>query len=237
MCVLFSLGLLSMLGTISGDAICDLVQRERVECQVHHVETADGYQLTLQRIPPPRNQSCPVLLPFVLMHGLIGSAADYVAAGRRSGALAFRLHAHCYDVWLPNARGTTASRHHRRLAASEAAFWQFSWHEIGVYDMPAVLEHVLRVTQQPRLHYVGHSQGTTVLLVLLAQRPQFNAQIASATLLAPVAYLQHLSSPPLRLLARDLASVMVRILNVAYTPRSNRYAFAVAVAAAAARTA
>lgn len=203
---------------VAGDTICQLVQRERVECQVHRVETADGYQLTVQRLPPPRNQSCPTLLPFVLMHGLIGSAADYVAAGREAGALAYQLHSRCYDVWLPNARGTTASRQHRRLAANEAAFWQFSWHEIGVYDMPAVLEHVLRVTRARRLHYVGHSQGTTVLLVLLAQLPQFNARIASATLLAPVAYLQHLSSPPLRLLAADLASVMVRILDVAYTP-------------------
>ncbi|KAH8405140.1 hypothetical protein KR222_004568, partial [Zaprionus bogoriensis] len=191
------------------DTICSLVERERVECQVHRVQTADGYLLTLQRIPPPRNQSCPTLLPFVLMHGLIGSAADFVAAGRQAGALAFRLHARCFDVWLPNARGTTESRRHRRLKASDARFWQFSWHQIGVYDLPAIVEHVLRVTHQRRLHYVGHSQGTTVLLVLVAQRPQFNACFASVTLLAPVAYLQHLSSLPLRLLARDLSGVML----------------------------
>lgn len=228
--VFFVFLLLCLLNTVAGDAICQLVQRERVECQVHRVETADGYRLTLQRLPPPRNQSCPVRLPFVLMHGLIGSAADYVAAGRSAGALAYRLHARCYDVWLPNSRGTTASRQHRRLAANEPAFWQFSWHEIGVYDMPAVLQHVLRVTRARKLHYVGHSQGTTVLLVLLAQRPQFNARIASATLLAPVAYLQHLSSPPLRLLARDLG-----LLNVAYTPHLTLVV--VVAAAAAARTA
>ncbi|XP_064537801.1 lipase 1 isoform X2 [Drosophila montana] len=197
------------------DAICQIVQRNRAECEVHRVQTVDGYQLTVQRIPPPRNQSCPTLQPFVLMHGLIGSAGDYVAAGRAS-ALAFQLHARCFDVWLPNARGTTESRRHRTLSARQPAFWDFSWHEIGVYDLPAIVEHVLGVTGQRQLHYVGHSQGTTVLLVLLAQRPDYNARFASVVLLAPIAYLQYLSSPPLRLLASDPAgvtSIFPRILE------------------------
>ncbi|EDW00622.1 GH20912 [Drosophila grimshawi] len=165
----------------------------------------------MQRIPPPRNYSCPSQLPFLLMHGLIGSAGDFVAAGR-AGALAFQLHARCFDVWLPNARGTTQSRRHRTLSASQAKFWHFSWHEIGVYDLPALVEHVLRVTGHQRLHYVGHSQGTTVLLVLLSQQPAFNARFASVALLAPIAYLQHLSSPPLRLLASD-TGVVTELLN------------------------
>ncbi|KAM8713193.1 hypothetical protein ACLKA7_013495 [Drosophila subpalustris] len=195
------------------DAICQIVQRHGAECQVHRVQTADGYQLTVQRIPSPRNQSCsPLLQPFVLMHGLIGSAGDFVAAGR-AGALAFQLHARCFDVWLPNARGTTQSRRHRTLSANEAAFWDFSWHEIGVYDLPAVVERVLHVTGQGRVHYVGHSQGTTVLLVLLAQRPAYNAKFASVSLLAPIAYLQHLSSPPLRLLASDPGGGVMLLLN------------------------
>ncbi|XP_030554265.1 lipase 3 [Drosophila novamexicana] len=193
------------------DAICRIVQRNRAECEEHRVQTVDGYQLTVQRIPPPRNQSCPTLQPFVLMHGLIGSAADFVAAGRAS-ALAFQLHARCFDVWLPNARGTTESRRHRTLSARQPAFWDFSWHEIGVYDLPAIVEHVLAVTGQRQLHYVGHSQGTTVLLVLLAQRPDFNAWFSSVALLAPIAYLQHLSSLPLRLLASDPAGVTL-LLN------------------------
>jgi len=213
---MFGIGLQLTLNIAVIDAICQIVQRHAAECQVHHVQTVDGYQLTVQRIPPPRNQSCPTLHPFVLMHGLIGSAGDFVAAGR-AGALAFQLHANCFDVWLPNARGTTQSRRHRTLSASEVAFWDFSWHEIGVYDLPAVVEHVLHVTGHQRLHYVGHSQGTTVLLVLLSQRPAYNTKFASVSLLAPVAYLQHLSSPPLRLLATDPGSITVRILNVAYT--------------------
>jgi len=146
------------------------------------------------------------------MHGLLGSAGDFVAGGR-GRSLALELHARCFDVWLGNARGTTHSRGHRTLPTSDARFWQFSWHEIGIYDLPAIVDYVLARTNRRQVHYVGHSQGTTVLLVLLSQRPEYNARFANAALMAPVAFLQHLSSPPLRLLASDSAGVTVRILD------------------------
>ncbi|XP_030375566.1 lipase 3 [Scaptodrosophila lebanonensis] len=142
------------------------------------------------------------------MHGLIGSAGDFVTTGG-ARALAFRLHLRCFDVWMPNARGTTLSRKHRTLSADQPAFWAFTWHEIGIFDLPAVLDYVLAITRQRQLHYVGHSQGTTVLLVLLAQRQDYNGRLASVSLMAPVAFLKHLSSPPLNL----LASNTLRLLN------------------------
>jgi len=146
------------------------------------------------------------------MHGLLGSAGDFVSGGR-GRSLALELHARCFDVWLANARGTTHSRGHRTLQTSDARFWRFSWHEIGIYDLPAIVDYVLARTNRRQLHYVGHSQGTTVLLVLLSQRPEYSARFANAALLAPVAFLQHLSSPPLRLLASDSSMATVRILD------------------------
>ncbi|XP_017005588.2 lipase 3 [Drosophila takahashii] len=194
------------------DSVCQAVQRQQLECQVHRVETADGYRLSLHRIPAPRSPRCPQhLRPFVLMHGLLGSAGDFVSGGR-GRSLALELHARCFDVWLGNARGTTHSRGHRTLATSDARFWQFSWHEIGVYDLPAIVDYVLARTNRRQVHYVGHSQGTTVLLVLLSQRPEYNVRFANAALMAPVAFLQHLSSPPLRLLASDSVGVTL-LLN------------------------
>ncbi|XP_039148048.1 lipase 3 isoform X2 [Drosophila simulans] len=194
------------------DSVCQAVQRQQLQCQVHRVETADGYRLSLHRIPAPQNRRCPQQLrPFLLMHGLLGSAGDFVSGGR-GRSLALELHARCFDVWLANARGTTHSRGHRTLQTSDARFWQFSWHEIGIYDLPAIVDYVLARTNRRQLHYVGHSQGTTVLLVLLSQRPEYNARFANAALMAPVAFLQHLSSPPLRLLARD-SSMATLLLN------------------------
>lgn len=63
-----------------------------------------------------------------------------------------------YDVWLGNARGTERSREHINLSADgrkQKQFWTFSWHEIGMYDVPESIDYVLNVTKQEKLHYVG----------------------------------------------------------------------------------
>ena len=49
--------------------------------ETHEVRTADGYILTIHRIPH-RELSKPVVL---LMHGLLGSSADWVIAGAQKG--------------------------------------------------------------------------------------------------------------------------------------------------------
>lgn len=42
-----------------------------------------------------------------------------------------------------------------------------------------------------KLHYVGYSQGTTSLLVLLSEKPEYNDKIHIASLMAPVGYVNH----------------------------------------------
>lgn len=98
-----------------------------------------------------------------------------------------------YDVWLGNARGTEPSREHVRLRPNglfQKAYWSFSWHQIGVYDLPAVIDHILDTTKQKQLNYIGFSQGTTSFLVMASSRPDYNDKIHDAHLLAPVANLK-----------------------------------------------
>lgn len=99
-----------------------------------------------------------------------------------------------YDVWIGNARGTQFSRQHlvHNFNKSET-YWNFSWHEIGIYDLPAIIDYILLLTNQSALHYVGHSQGTTALFVLCAMRPEYNQKIITAHLMTPVAYFNNLS--------------------------------------------
>lgn len=50
--------------------------------------------------------------------------------------------------------------------------------------------------------HAGHSQGTTTALAAFAENHgELAAKISAAALLAPVAFLQHLDSPPIKELA------------------------------------
>lgn len=99
-------------------------------------------------------------------------------------------------MWLTNVRGNVYSRRHATLNPNVefGSFWEFSWYEIGIYDNPAVIDRILAVTCCQKLYYVGFSQGTTSLLVMLSERPEYNEKIRMASLLAPVAYIGYADS-------------------------------------------
>lgn len=71
----------------------------------------------------------------------------------------------------------------------------FSWHEIGVYDLPANIDYILNATGQNKLFFIGHSQGTTSFFVMASERPEYNDKIAMMTALAPAAYLGNIKCP------------------------------------------
>lgn len=55
-----------------------------------------------------------------------------------------------YDVWMGNARGNTYSKRHKTMKPTSSSFWKFSWHEIGFYDVPAMVDYALRETGASR---------------------------------------------------------------------------------------
>lgn len=140
--------------------------------------------------------------PVFLMHGLLDASSTWVIMGPNKG-LAYLLADRGYDVWMGNARGNRYSRKHVRLnpdgrRSERRQFWQFSWHEIGVIDVPEMIDYVLADTGFEQLHYIGHSQGTTSFFVMAAERPEYNAKILAMQALAPVAFMSNLRSPLVR---------------------------------------
>ncbi|XP_058816468.1 lipase 3-like [Topomyia yanbarensis] len=157
------------------------IERHHYPVELHPVETSDGYRLTMARIPAPGK---PVLL---LMHSFLSSSAEYTVLGPNI-SLAFQAFDDGFDVWLANARGNTFSRVHRTLNPSQREFWNFSFHQVGMFDLPATIDYTLSATKKEKLHFVGHSQGAVDFLVMASSVPQYNAKIASAHLNAPVAF-------------------------------------------------
>lgn len=65
---------------------------------------------------------------------------------------------------------------------------------MGVYDLPANLEFIENHTGQDKVIYIGHSQGMTELLVQNSINPKFGERIEAIVALAPIMYLESLSS-------------------------------------------
>lgn len=98
-----------------------------------------------------------------------------------------------YDVWIGNARGSQFSNEHTFLDPNNSPeYWNFSFHEIGKYDLPANIDFALKTINQTKIHYVGHSQGCTVFFVMVTDRPEYNTKIASMTAMAPAIFLDNI---------------------------------------------
>ncbi|CAG9826769.1 unnamed protein product [Diabrotica balteata] len=199
-----------------GMTIYDFLRRYNYHYENHWISTEDGYKLLLHRIPYGQNQSVsdkkprPVVL---LMHGLGSSSINWIIKGPNDG-LGLALADHGYDVWLGNTRGNLWSRNHKRLNPDiDAEFWDFSFELTGRYDVAAKIDYILKTTGQEKLFYIGHSQGTSQFFALTSLRPEYNDKVALMTALAPIAYLEHLSSPILRLLA-DNMSLLQTLINL-----------------------
>lgn len=70
-----------------------------------------------------------------------------------------------------------------------------SWGEMGKYDIPAMMQKIMDKTGQEKIFYIGHSMGTTGFMVMANDRPDMLDHIHLASLLAPVAYVDHMKSP------------------------------------------
>ena len=78
----------------------------------------------------------------------------------------------------------------------------YSWHEIGVHDLPTIIDFVLKTTEQKKIYYIGHSQGSTTFFVLLSELPDYNDKIHAMFSLAPVAYCSNMHSPIFQFLGK-----------------------------------
>ncbi|XP_066477508.1 putative lysosomal acid lipase/cholesteryl ester hydrolase [Tiliqua scincoides] len=177
----------------------------------YEILTADGYYLQTNRIPygvlsPGKMGYRPAIL---LVHASLTEGRVWIA-NLPSNSLAFFLADAGYDVWILNCRGTTWSRRHQHLSIDQEQFWNFSLHEIGIYDVPATINFILQKIKQDSLYYVGHSQGATVGLIAFSVLPQLAQKVKLFISFSPGHTMVNVQGP-LKILV-SLPEAMIKVI-------------------------
>lgn len=173
-----------------------IVKKNGYPIETHYATTKDGYILALHRIPHGRaalgsvNSRPPVLV----QHALLCSSFDWVNMAPHQ-SLGFILADAGYDVWMGNNRGSTYSENHTTLDPTSREFWDFTYDEMALYDVPANIDKILGVTGFTSLSYIGHSQGTLQGFAGFSTDDAVAAKVNVFIALAPVAYVNHITSP------------------------------------------
>lgn len=164
----------------------DLIKNRGYPAQEHDVLTKDGYILTMHRIV--KQNSNKVIL---LQHGLMDSSSTWVI-NFANQSLGYILSDNDYDVWLGNMRGNRYGLRSINYNISQDEFWNFSFDEMSMYDLTAMIDYVLDQTGQSQLFYVGHSQGTLIKFINL--NPTYLNKIKLFIALGPVATVAHMNA-------------------------------------------
>jgi lysosomal acid lipase/cholesteryl ester hydrolase len=92
----------------------------------------------------------------------------------RLETLPYMLAERGFEVWIGNNRGTRYSN----KGNERDGYWEFSFDELAKYDVPALINGVLKHSGKEKLIYIGHSQGSTQLIASLSEDPYLQHKIA-----------------------------------------------------------
>jgi lysosomal acid lipase/cholesteryl ester hydrolase len=147
------------------------------EFEQHKILTEDGYILTAWRIfkTKTKNNSTKAK-PIILQHGLFDSSYTWLML-QANQSLPIILAEKGYDVWLTNSRGNIFSLEHTNEDYDSSyfysKFWDFSFHEMAQYDLPANIFYIKNITGSQKVDYIGHSQGTVQYFIKYSLNPTF----------------------------------------------------------------
>ncbi|CAO3611835.1 unnamed protein product [Cunninghamella blakesleeana] len=167
------------------------------DCQQYEIITKDGYVLKMYRFSSPKISS-ESKKPVLIGHGLFQCSGAFVLNEKKS--LAFALVDQGYDVWTGNNRAV-ASLDHTYLSPNDVNYWNWGLKELGLHDLPTMLDYIRSTTGFETVAYIGHSQGNAQAFVALNLQPELANKMSCFIALAPAVIAGPLiSSFPLRAL-------------------------------------
>ena len=149
----------------------------RYETTGYTVTCDDGYILQLFRVrlveaeknKLPENLKKNINRPVLIHHG-ISCDSTCMVPGEKNG-FSFHLINEGFDCWFGNSRGTKFSMGHINPNLSDKDYYNFSFQEMGWYDMPGNYKTILSEypdDKNKKIIYFGHSQGSSAMFVALS---------------------------------------------------------------------
>ncbi|CDK29019.1 unnamed protein product [Kuraishia capsulata CBS 1993] len=159
-----------------------------LELLEYRIKTKDGFIITLQRITDPSdrdqlNRRPPVLL----VHGLLQSSGSFVTSGEKS--LAVFLFRNGFDVWLGNNRCGFVPRN-ETLSPQDPRMWDWDVKDLAMFDLPAMVDEILKVSAFDKVSLCCHSQGTSQTFLALSEQhgSAINHKITTFIALSPAVF-------------------------------------------------
>ncbi|KAN0034469.1 hypothetical protein ACTFIV_000982 [Dictyostelium citrinum] len=203
--------------------ISQFIQKHGYPVENHFATTKDGYILSLQRIKNGKKinnkKNLKKIKPAVLLqHGLEDIGTSWVIQENSYQSLGFILADEGYDVWISNVRGTIYSNKHLNYTIDDVEYWNFSFDEMGQFDLPCIVDYVINVTGNSKVNYIGHSQGTTMGFIGFIEGNELTKKINTFFALAPVTRVTHCKSVILNLIAQLSIGEVANIVGMKAFP-------------------
>lgn len=108
-----------------------------------------------------------------------------------------------------------------RFNSNQDGFWDFTWTEMGLYDLPAQINYVLARTGARKLSYIGHSEGTIQAFAAFSSSNNNSGwatykiadKVDLFVALAPIAYVKHVEVIILQLMATFSLEKIISLLG------------------------
>ena len=174
-----------------------LITSRGFKYESHYAVSEDGFINAIHRIINPK--FLVTRSAILIVHGITGASnnflnndltghidepADFVGSN-----VGFELAKRGHDVWLLDQRATPFSSNHTFYQPYQKEYWDWSLDEIALLDLPAAIDYVRFYTGRDQIGYIGHSQGSQVMIMLLSRIHKYNNMIKPCIFLAPTFYL------------------------------------------------